>query len=106
MYTCTCIAYMIVCIQYNPSLVCLNTCIFYFFQLNFVLYMYMYIIVYLSSLSRASDPEGEEERAMEREMSVLCGVIEHLLPRVGSHVRTLDLAYGKAVTNEVVRPLN
>ena len=42
---------------------------------------------------------------MEREMSVLCGVIEHLLPRVGSHVRTLDLAHGKAVTNEVVRPL-
>ena len=40
---------------------------------------------------------------MEREMSVLCGVIEHLLPRVGAHVRTLDLAYGKAVTNEVVR---
>ena len=39
---------------------------------------------------------------MEREWSVLCGVIEHLLPRVGDHVRTLDLAYGKAVTNEVV----
>ena len=35
-------------------------------------------------------------------MNVLCGVIEHLLPRVGDHVRTLDLAYGKAVTNEVV----
>ena len=39
---------------------------------------------------------------MDKEMSVLCGVIEHLLPRVGTHVRTLDLAYGKAVTNEVV----
>ena len=47
--------------------------------------------------------DEEEESAMEREMSVLCGVIDHLLPRVGSHVRTLDLAYGKAVTNEVVR---
>lgn len=42
---------------------------------------------------------------MEREWSVLCGVIEHLLPRVGDHVRTLDLAYGKAVTNEVVSQL-
>ena len=42
---------------------------------------------------------------MEREMNVLCGAIDHLLPRVGSHVRTLDLAYGKAVTNEVVSPL-
>ena len=39
---------------------------------------------------------------MEREWTVLRGVIEHLLPRVGDHVRTLDLAYGKAVTNEVV----
>ena len=54
------------------------------------------------SLFRDSDVEEGE---MEREMSVLCGVIEHLLPRVGSHVRTLDLAHGKAVTNEVVRPL-
>ena len=56
-------------------------------------------------LSLFSDSDAEEESAMEREMSVLCGVIEHLLPRVGSHVRTLDLAYGKAVTNEVVRPI-
>ena len=57
-------------------------------------------------LSLCRDIDAEEESAMEREMNVLCGVIEHLLPRVGSHVRTLDLAYGKAVTNEVVRPIN
>lgn len=65
-------------------------------------HQFLYFSVFLS-LFRDSD--AEEESAMEREMSVLCGVIEHLLPRVGSHVRTLDLAYGKAVTNEVVRPL-
>ena len=65
-------------------------------------YQFLYLPVFLS-LFRDSD--AEEESAMEREMSVLCGMIEHLLPRVGSHVHTLDLAYGKAVTNEVVRPL-
>ena len=56
------------------------------------------------SLSPSPFSEGSpsEEDEMDKEMSVLCGVIEHLLPQVGSHVRTLDLAYGKAVTNEVV----
>jgi len=39
---------------------------------------------------------------VEREASVLGGVIEHLLPKVGSHVRALDLAGGKAVSNNIV----
>ena len=34
---------------------------------------------------------------------MLQGVMEYLLPRVGQHVHTLDLAHGKAVSNEVVR---
>ena len=55
--------------------------------------------LFILSSIRVDSCEDEE---MEREWSVLCGVIEHLLPRVGDHVRTLDLAYGKAVTNEVV----
>lgn len=68
--------------------------------------MYLFAINHsLFFLSLCRDNDAEEESAMEREMSVLCGMIEHLLPRVGTHVRTLDLAYGKAVTNEVVRPL-
>ena len=41
---------------------------------------------------------------VEREVSVLCGVMEYLLPRVGLHIRTLDLANGKAISNEVVGP--
>ena len=40
---------------------------------------------------------------MEHEARVLWGVMEYLLPQVGPHVRTLDLAHGKAVSNEVVR---
>ena len=47
--------------------------------------------------------EESEDAIMDKEMKVLCGVIDHLLPKVGSHVHTLDLAYGKAVSNEVVR---
>ena len=39
---------------------------------------------------------------MLRELSILRGVIEHLLPRVGPHVRTLDLSHGKAISNEIV----
>ncbi len=42
---------------------------------------------------------------VEREVGVLYGVMEHLLPRVGPHVRTLDLANGKAVSNEAVGPI-
>jgi len=34
---------------------------------------------------------------------VLRGMMEYLLPQVGPHVHTLDLAHGKAVSNEVVR---
>lgn len=30
-------------------------------------------------------------------------MMEYLLPQVGPHVHTLDLAHGKAVSNEVVR---
>ena len=41
---------------------------------------------------------------MHRELCVLRGVIQHLLPRVGQHVKTLDLSHGKAVTNEIVSP--
>ena len=39
---------------------------------------------------------------MEHEACLLQGLIAYLLPRVGTHVRTLDLAHGKAVSNEVV----
>eukprot|EP00731_Ephydatia_muelleri_P001250 Em0001g1250a len=42
------------------------------------------------------------EEYCEREARVLTAVLEHLLPRVGPHVRTLDLAHGKAVSNEIV----
>ena len=40
---------------------------------------------------------------MEHEARVLWGEMEYLLPQVGPHVRTLDLAHGKAVSNDVVR---
>lgn len=33
---------------------------------------------------------------------MLRGVIDHILPRVGEHVQTLDLSHGKAVSNEIV----
>ncbi len=47
---------------------------------------------------------GDDYSVMvEREANVLCGVIEHLLPKVGPYVTTLDLANGKAVSNEAVR---
>ena len=39
---------------------------------------------------------------MEREARVLTGIVEHLLPRVGVSVLSLDLAHGKAVSNTVV----
>ena len=47
--------------------------------------------------------EGEGGHYMEREARVLSGIVAHVLPRVGSHVKTLDLAHGKAVSNEIVR---
>ena len=40
---------------------------------------------------------------MEREARVLTGLVDHVLPRVGSHVHTFDLAHGKAVSNAIVR---
>ena len=40
---------------------------------------------------------------VQKELCVLRGMVEHLLPRVGSHVQTLDLSHGKAISNEVVR---
>lgn len=49
------------------------------------------------------DNDGDaESRDIQKEMRVLHGIVTHLLPKVGHHVQTLDLAYGKAVTNEVV----
>ena len=39
---------------------------------------------------------------MEREAQVLTGLVEHVLPRVGSHTLSLDLAHGKAVSNAIV----
>lgn len=44
--------------------------------------------------------EGEEEG--QRELHVLQGIVEHILPHVGSQVLTLDLSHSKAVSNEVV----
>lgn len=46
--------------------------------------------------------EGVMEEYCEGEARVLTALLEHLLPRIGTHVRTLDLAYGKAVSNEIV----
>lgn len=56
---------------------------------------------FLFSLSSPSLPQ--DDAYMEHEARVLWGVMEYLLPQVGPHVRTLDLAHGKAVSNEVVR---
>lgn len=39
---------------------------------------------------------------MEREARVLQGLVDYLLPQVGGHVATLDLAHGTAVSNEMV----
>ena len=39
---------------------------------------------------------------MEREAEVLTGLVESVLPRVGSHTLSLDLAHGKAVSNDIV----
>ena len=49
------------------------------------------------------DCDRQLEEQMEREARVLRGVVEYLLPQVGDHVATLDLAHGTAVSNEVVR---
>lgn len=56
-----------------------------------------------SALLPCSAGEEEERRTMDREAKVLLGVVEHILPRVRGHVQTLDLAYGRAVSNEMVR---
>ena len=39
---------------------------------------------------------------MEREARVLSGLVKHVLPRVGGHTLSLDLAHGKAVSNDIV----
>lgn len=49
--------------------------------------------------SNGGDVEDEE---MERELCILQGVLEHILPWAGAHVHTLDLSHGKAVSNELV----
>ena len=49
------------------------------------------------------EDDDEGMRYMEREARVLSGVVDHILPRVGKHVLTLDLAHGKAVSNAIVR---
>lgn len=53
------------------------------------------------SSSRECDQQQEEQ--MEREARVLQGLVDYLLPQVGGHVATLDLAHGTAVSNEMVR---
>ena len=40
--------------------------------------------------------------AVQRELNVLRGMIEHILPHVGPHVLTLDLSHSKAASNELV----
>lgn len=44
----------------------------------------------------------EEEAMLQQELCVLLGILEHVLPRAGRHVRTLDLSHSKAASNEVV----
>ena len=61
--------------------------------------MYMYTLYRMSTCYLPSDEGG---LYMEREARVLSGLVEHVLPRVGSHVHTLDLAHGKAVSNAIV----
>lgn len=46
--------------------------------------------------------EGDyEDVGMEREEKVMIGFLENLLPKVGEHVKVLDLAYGKSLTCEM-----
>ena len=61
-------------------------------------YVYTEFVLY-STRFLASDISG---LYMDREARVLGGLVNHVLPRVGGHVRTLDLAHGKAVSNEIV----
>ena len=41
-------------------------------------------------------------RLMQREWLILHGIMEHILPRAGHHVLTIDLSHSKAASNEVV----
>ena len=46
--------------------------------------------------------DTDEDKETQRELCVLQGIVDHVLPRVGSHVLTLDLSHSKAASNEVV----
>ncbi len=47
--------------------------------------------------------DDEDSVCVQKEIRVLRGVVDHLLPQVGgAHVRTLDLSHGKAISNEMV----
>ena len=39
---------------------------------------------------------------VEKEIRIMDGLINYLLPKVGPYVDTLDLAYGISVTSEMV----
>ena len=65
------------------------------YQLNLSFNFYPYLFLH-------SHYDERESKEVQKELRVLCGIMDHLLPRVGSHVQTLDLSHGKAVSNEVV----
>ena len=64
------------------------------------------ISLHFNYYCRFYEEDGEEGVGVtvQKELSVLLGVMEHILPHVGSHVLTLDLSHSKALTNEVVSP--
>lgn len=51
-------------------------------------------------LINAQRKESMLEKEQEKESAVLKGTLEHLLPHVGHHVLTLDLAHSKSISDE------
>ena len=62
----------------------------------------LFLPSYLYSKSTCLLVGDEGGLYMEHEARVLTGIVDHILPRVGSHVLSLDLAHGKAVSNAIV----
>ncbi len=51
--------------------------------------------------SLSGDEEEGVASTIQKELNVLRGVMEHILPHVGPQVLTLDLSHSKAATNEL-----
>ncbi len=50
--------------------------------------------------------DDEEDPQLLREGEIMRGLIDYVLPKIGSHVEVLDLAYGKSLTGEMVSVSN